>query len=62
MTVWWLLSFFWIKTCPVWCEAYNCSNSSKNNPEKTLYTLSKNDAPEKHGNCFKPKREDFCAK
>ena len=30
-------------TSPVWCAAYNWSNSSKNNPEKTLFTLPKNE-------------------
>ena len=29
--------------CPAWCEAYNCSNSSKINLEKTLFTLPKNE-------------------
>ena len=30
-----------------WCAAYNCSNSSKNNPEKTLFTLPKNESNRK---------------
>ena len=27
---------FFLKNNMTWCEAYNCSNYSKNNPEKTL--------------------------
>ena len=38
-----MLTSFWGTTCPVWCAAYNCSNSSKNNPGKTLFTLPKNE-------------------
>ena len=33
---------FWRAAYPAWCAAYNCSNSSKNNPEKALFTLPKN--------------------
>ena len=25
-----------------WCAAYNCSNCSKNNPDKTFFILPKN--------------------
>ena len=35
-------------SCQV-CILYNCSNSSKNNLEKTLFTLPKISAPEKRG-------------
>ena len=30
-----------------WCAAYNCSNSSKNNSEKTFFTLPKNECTRK---------------
>ena len=38
-----MLLSFWRTTCPTCCAAYNCTNSSKNSPEKTLFTLSKNE-------------------
>ena len=39
----WMLRSFLITTCPAWFASYNCSNSSKNNPEKTLFTPLKNE-------------------
>ena len=30
-----------------WCVAYNCSNSSKNNPDKTIFILPKNECTRK---------------
>ena len=30
-----------------WCTAYNCSNSSKNNSDKTFFSLSKRECPRK---------------
>ena len=41
--IWWMLSSLWRATCHAWHEAYNCSTSSKYNPEKTLFTLLKNE-------------------
>ena len=31
----------------LWCAAYDCSNSSKNNPDKTFFVLPKNDCTRK---------------
>ena len=31
----------------LWCVAYNCINSSKNNPDKTFFILPKNDCTDK---------------
>ena len=31
----------------MWCASYNCSNSGKNNFEKTLFTLPKNECTRK---------------
>ena len=41
--IWWMLSSLWRATCHAWHEAYNCSTSSKYNPEKALFTLLKNE-------------------
>ena len=30
-----------------WCAAYNCINSSKNNPDKTFFILPKNECNRK---------------
>ena len=60
--IWWMLSTFWKTTCPVWFAAYNCSNSSKNNPEKTIYSSKKWAHQRSMHSCFKPKRGHFCAK
>ena len=38
-----MISSFPKTTCPAWCVAYNCSNSSKNNPEITLSNFPKNE-------------------
>ena len=38
-----MASIFWRTGCPACCVAYKCSNSSKSNPEKTIFTLPKNE-------------------
>ena len=43
----WMLRSFWKATCPTWCASYNCSNSSKNNPAKTLFTFPENKVHQK---------------
>ena len=36
-----------LKNIMSWCAAYNYSNSSKNNPDKTFFILPKNDCTKK---------------
>ena len=39
-----------------WCAAYNCSNSSKNNPDKTLVKITQTKPLIR---CYKPKKGTF---
>ena len=38
---------FFLKSNMFWCANCNCSNSSKNNPDKTCFTLPKNECTRK---------------
>ena len=61
--IWWMLSSFWRTTCPAWCAACKCRNSSKNNPKQTPIHPSEKLVHQKSmNNCFKPKKRHFCAK